>query len=182
MNSATLAALLGTMAMMPLHGDDVQRNHHRMRSLSDNILARLNPARLDGDLAAGASPEMSAQHAARARALVTPRARRALADNWEHLLLTSHRPVRGLSGRAPICRERVHRAEPEIQALIAALRATGPLPARGVAIAMTLIADGSGPIYNPNVHDDLEATARLAISHLDPARPLTTSLIESVSG
>lgn len=160
------------MAMMPLPGDAVQRNHDRMRSLRDNFSARVNPGRIDGDLAAGVSPEASVQHAARARRLVTPRARRSLADNWEHLLLTSRRPAGGLPGRAPIRRTRVRRAEPEIRELIAALRATGPMPARGIAIAVTLLADGRGPIYNPHAQDDLGAKLQLAIEHLNPALPL----------
>jgi len=104
----------------------------RMPNLLDNIIlrlnpVRLNPARLDSDLAAGRSPETSSRHAARARGLVSPRMRDALASNWEHLLSIAHAPSGGLSHRAPIQRERVHRAEPEIRELIAALRVTGPI-------------------------------------------------------
>lgn len=101
-----------------------------MANLFDNIVLRLNRARLDADLAAGRSPETSPRHAVRARGLVAPRMRHALASNWEHLLLTAQGPRRGPTNRAPIRRERVHRAQPEIRELITALRATGPIPAR----------------------------------------------------
>ncbi len=151
-----------------------------MPYLLENILQRLNPARLDADLAAGRPPETSPQHAAHARRLATPRMRHALAANWEHLLLTAHGSTGGLSNRAPIRRERVRRAEPEIRNLIAALRATGPIFARGVAIAARLLTDGSGPIYNAKASDDLTASAALAVEHLDPSLPLTQELIASV--
>ena len=144
-----------------------------MPSLLDHILLRVNPARLDADLAAGRPPEISPRHSARARRLVSPRRRDALASNWEHLLLTAQGQTGGLSNRALIRRERVHRAESGIRELITALRATGPIPARGVAIATHLLTDGRGPIYNPKVSDDLPATVALALEHLDPAAPLT---------
>jgi hypothetical protein len=146
-----------------------------MPILPENIKLRLNSARLDADLAAGVAPEVSALHAARARRLVSPRIRHACAANWEHLLLTSREPARGVSGRAPIRRARVNRAEPEIRKLITALRATGPVPSRGVAIAANLLTDGRGPIYNPKAPDNLTATLALAVEHLDPAQPLGTS-------
>jgi len=148
-----------------------------MPSLPDTIRLRLNSARLDADLAAGIAPEASPLHAARARRLVTLRIRHASAANWEHLLLTSREPRRGLSGRVPIRRERVNQAEPEIRKLITALRATGPIPARGVAIATSLLTDGRGPIYNPKAPDNLTATVALAVEHLDPALPLTQALL-----
>ena len=147
-----------------------------MPSLPDNIRLRLNSARLDADLAAGVAPEASSLHAARARRLVTPRSRHASAANWEHLLLSSRKPTRGLSGRVPIRRERVNRAEPEIRELITALRATGPIPSRGVAIATNLLTDGRGPVYNPKTPDNLRATVALAVEHLDPTLPLTYAL------
>jgi hypothetical protein len=162
--------------MMPLPIGNFQWEHRHMPTIAENIRLLLNAARLDADLAAGTAPEASPLHAARARRLVTPRIRHTSAANWEHLLLTSREPTRGLSGRAPIRRERVKRAEPEIRKLITALRATGPVPSRGVAIATNLLTDGRGPIYNPRAPDTLTATLALAVEHLDPAQPLTQAL------
>lgn len=135
-------------------------------------MLRLDAARLDADLASGVPPETSPLHAARASRLVTPRIRQASAANWEHLLLISREPRRGLSGRVPICRERVQHAEPEIRELITALRAPGPVPARGVAIATNLLTDGRGPIYNPKAAGELTSAVALAVQCLDPALPL----------
>jgi hypothetical protein len=143
-----------------------------MHNFIQGTVLRLIAARLDADLAAGLPPETSSWHAARARRVVTPRMRHALAGDWEHLLLVSHVATRGLSGRVPIRSERLHRAEPEIRELIAALRVSGPVPARGVAIATNLLTDGRGPIYNAKASDDLTATVMRAVEHLNPALPL----------
>ena len=149
-----------------------------MQTILDNILVRFDHARLDADLAAGLSPETTLRHALRARQLVTPSTRHALASSWEQLLSGSYRPSRGLSGRVPFRRERVRGAEPAVRELIAALRAVGPIPARGVAIARVLLTDGVGsPIYNPKVADDLTQTLNLAVEHLDAAWPLTAGLV-----
>jgi hypothetical protein len=150
-----------------------------MHNPSEEILLRLRATRLDADLAAGIAPETSRLHATRARRLVSPQRRHALASDWEHLLFVSHRATRGLSGRVPIRRERLHRAEPEIRDLIEALRASGPVPARGVAIATNLLTDGRGPIYNAKAPDDLSAAVMLAVEHLNPALPLIHDPIES---
>jgi hypothetical protein len=150
-----------------------------MHNLSEEILLRFSAGRLDADLAAGMPPETSPRHAARARRIVAPRIRHALASDWEHLLLVSHTARRGPSGRVPIRRERLHRAEPEIRELIQALRANGPVPARGVAIATNLLTDGRGPIYNRKAPDDLTATVMRAVEHLNPALPLIHDLTES---
>jgi hypothetical protein len=147
-----------------------------MRSFLDNILLGFNAPRLDAELAAGVPPEISPGHAARARWLVAPRRRQALADSWEHLLATARGPTGGLSNRAPIRRERIRRAEPEIREMITALRANGPIPARGIAIATKLLTNGCGPIYNQDARDDIRGTVALALAHLDPGLPLSHEL------
>jgi hypothetical protein len=75
----------------------------------------------------------------------------------------------------PVRRQQLHCADAEIRELMEALRATGPMPARGVAVAARLLTDGRGPIYNPNAPDDLAATLRFAIEQLDPALPLVST-------
>ena len=144
-----------------------------MQNLRDTILIRLRAGRLDADLADGYAPEQSRWHAARARELVAPHRRHVLAASWERLLATAGDRTRARSNRLPIRRDQVRRAEPEIRELIAALRAVGPMPVRGVAIASALLTDGCGPIYNRFARDDLAAVVALAAEHLDPALPLT---------
>jgi len=146
-----------------------------MPKIIEPIALHFVSARLDAELAAGAAAETSALHARRARMLVAPRARRSLACNWEHLLTAAAQPARGLSGRVPIRRARVLHAEPEIRVLIDALNASGPVPARGVALARHLLTDGVGPVYNRAASDDLARRVAQAALELDPARPLLSA-------
>jgi hypothetical protein len=48
-----------------------------------------------------------------------------------------------------------------------------PVPARGVAMALRLLCDGAGPLYDPHSKTDLVAALREARGQLDPAMPLT---------
>jgi hypothetical protein len=166
------------MAIMPLPVSAVKRNHQAMTNLLNKIAARLAGARLDRDLAAGVSPETSDLHAARARQLTSLKTRRTLADSWERLLWITQerRPVR--SAKVPPCRDRLQQAAPEIRELVVALRATGPVPARGVAIAMGLLVDGCGPVYNPRTDEDVVELLLGAVAELDPELPLITGAIQ----
>lgn len=150
-----------------------------MQKITNSLMVRVNRSRLDAELAAGRSPEISPQHGVRARQLVAPRNRDALARGWEHLLLSAGAPARGISGRVPIQRTRIRQAAPEIRALASALRASGPVPVRGVAIAYSLLTDGcSSPIYDPKARQDLGPMLTRAIGYLDPALPMAHDLIE----
>jgi hypothetical protein len=149
-----------------------------MPNLRNNILLHLDRGRLDADLAAGRSPETSQIHATRAQRLVRPPARQALAASWEHLLAIANAPPHGISSRVPVCRERIRQAESEIGEMITALRTSGPMPVRGVAIAATLLSDGCSPIYNPRTSEHLATLIAQAVKHLDPAVPLSCELLE----
>jgi hypothetical protein len=158
--------------MMPLFIGRSQREDRHMPSLND-IVVRLHGPCLDAELAAGVPPELSARHAARARWLVAPRTRQVLADGWERLLVSARGTTGGLSNRTPIRRQRIRGAEPEIRELIRALRANGPMPARGIAVASKLLTDGRGPVYNNSAREDIKDTLALALAHLDASLPLT---------
>jgi hypothetical protein len=142
--------------------------------------------RLDDELAAGLPPEESRARAARAAVLVAPDTRNALAGRWAEILArTTGRPSTGRSatntsaGRSvmggpatrrsgvPVGRSRVLAAAADIRALVEALRARAPVPARGVAIANRLLTDGAGPLYRTG-SGDLGATVRSAVRHLAP--------------
>jgi hypothetical protein len=65
-------------------------------------------------------------------------------------------------------------AAADIREMVGALRVAGPVPARGVAIAMRLLTDGTGPLYNSRSRTDLRATVCAAIRHLDPSVEVAT--------
>jgi hypothetical protein len=135
----------------------------------DRVLVRLRALDLDQSLAAGRPPEHDRLHALRAATLVSPTARRTLADNWERTLADRRRPSGARTGRVPLQQARVLAAAANVRRLIEALRAAGPVPARGVALASVLLTDGSSPLYDARSQADLAAAVRDATDFLDPA-------------
>jgi hypothetical protein len=100
--------------------------------------------------------------------LVSPVMRRALVRNWENLLAQARRPRVMRDPRARLNRERILGCESDIREMLDALVA--PLaPTRGTAMAMRLLGDGAGPVYNPGRSAELGVALRRAIAHLDPA-------------
>jgi hypothetical protein len=140
----------------------------------DRRLARMLSWRLDGELAAGRPPEWSRLHAARADQLVSPPFRTELADNWDRVLgiatgsVTGSGPARRLLRKDPVAE-----AAPQIRELTTVLRASAPVPARGVASAHRLLTDGTGPLFNQASKTVLSEAVANAIALLDPARPPT---------
>src|SRR5215472_1071526 len=184
-----LAALLCTETIMPLARTFPAQQHgfmtsvhavkgpgllpprQRRPSLWDPALTRIRAMPLDRQLAAGASPESGRLIALRARALVVPARRQQLASDWDRLVRTAReRPA--TARRVPLRRDRIVAAEADIRDLQRALLASAPVPARGVAIASTLLSDGAGPVYNRSSCVDLRAAVQEAIRHLDPSTAL----------
>ena len=129
--------------------------------------AALLGASLDDKLAEGHAPDTSPLLAARAQSLVSLTKRRALADNWLALLVEARGPVKLLNPSVPLVRGRFIAAQAQIEALAEALLA--PMPtSRGVAMASSLLSDGSGPIYNSACSTDLGLALREVIARLDP--------------
>ncbi len=71
--------------------------------------------------------------------------------------------------RVPCNRESIIACETYIGRMLDALLAPVPSPARGTAIASWLLRDGTGPIYNHLLSDDLGISLREAIAQLNPA-------------
>ena len=129
--------------------------------------AKLLGVSLDDKLAEGHAPDTSPLLAARAQLLVSLTKRRALAENWLDLLIQVRRPFSPLDPRVPIVRGRIIGAQAQVEALAEALLA--PMPTwRGVAMASSLLSDGSGPIYNRACSVDLASMLCEIIAHLDP--------------
>ena len=136
------------------------------------LLVRLLSSSLDRRLAAGRQPESSRLLAAHAERLVSPSLRQTLAKNWEDLLVQLRRPPAARSPRAPLCRKHIIMAEPAVRAMLGALVAPVPIPARGVAMARQLLSEGVGPLYNPHSLVDLQAALQETGIQLDPLASL----------
>jgi hypothetical protein len=137
----------------------------------DRLLARWHAFRLDSDLAAGASPDATMALALRAQMLVRPRYRYELARSADRVLATAMHATYSGRPRVPVCRDRVRYCSEEFGELIRRLRATGPVPARGVAKVGVLLADAGGPLYHRANADDLCARVRDAADALIAALP-----------
>jgi len=142
----------------------------------DRVRDRLLGASLDRQLAAGRSPESNRRLATRAQTLVSPAARQRLAQHWEHLLEAIRQPPVRCRHRVPLCSERIAEAEADVRAMIAALTAHLPTPARGVAMASLLLSDGAGPLSNRHRGTDLRAALREVTEQLDPFAGVVTSI------
>ncbi|MEP7026223.1 MAG: hypothetical protein ABJB47_20965 [Actinomycetota bacterium] len=147
--------------------------------LRDRLRAKLHASRLDGQLAAGASPDSDLSLALRAQELVGARTRRDLALGAQRVLVTATLPVAVGPGMVPVNRKHVAACAAELGELIRRLLGPGPVGAQGVAQTKLLLADAGGPLYRLSMETtagDLRAIitgAADAIGALDPAWPVT---------
>lgn len=134
------------------------------------LASHVRAAKLDRDLARGASPDASAALALRAQALVRPSMRGALARRVGKLVeeATWGRAPRPTEARISIRRDRIVDAADALQVLIDLLVTPAPVPARGVAQVHVLLTDGAGPVYYPGDTDDLRASVLHAVEELEP--------------
>jgi hypothetical protein len=141
------------------------------------VLAHGQAARLDRALAAGTSPEASASLAARAGRLTSTEFRRDLAASLRRILVAAGEPARPAAAatsigparalRIPLRTTRISQSAPLLADLASRLLEPGPVPARGVALVVQLLADGTGPLYREAARDDLGTLAERAARALD---------------
>jgi hypothetical protein len=162
--------------MHVLLDDDLGRLTLRRLRPWHRLLAHCMAARLDRDLAGGASPESSALLAARTMRLTSTTFRRELATSLRRVLATAgcphvpsqpslsaaRAPVRVGTPHVPVCRSRITRFTPGLAELADDLVVSGPVPAQGVAMVTRLLADGTGPFYRRACPDDLGAVIEVA--------------------
>jgi len=136
-------------------------------TLRDRVRVRLRAVTLDRLLADGAPPEASAALALHATRVYKPAQRRLLARSLSRIACSSDSQPGRLG--APLCREAIVRARPEIEAVAERLRTDGPVSVRGVAHIRLLLADGSGPLYGVSRPEQLRRELRSALVALDLA-------------
>jgi hypothetical protein len=146
----------------PVH--DTALKHERRRH---RLLAGARAPSLDRQLAAGRPPSSSQALADRAREIVTPTARRELAQRWTRVLDRASQPVPRFVG-APLQRNAVIAAGQDLHEMISVLTSGLPVDARGTAMASSLLRDGTGPLYNRRSIVDLGAMVRAATRQMNP--------------
>jgi hypothetical protein len=133
------------------------------------LAVRLLASTLDRQLAEGRPPESNRLLAARAQELVAPATRRALAQNWAHLLKTARTPPPFGTHRVPLNRDGIVACEAEVHPILSAMVDPLPPPARGVAMVSWLLRDGTGPLYQRRRAAELAVALREVIAQLDPS-------------
>ena len=144
----------------------------RRPRLRERLATRVRPRRLDRALASGTPPEASAALALRAQQLTEPESRGSIARALRRVLREAQQGSRPALGRIMPSRTRVRAAREELSRLADALDDPGPVAAGGVAQALLLLTDGTGPLYNPDSRASLCAGALRAASELRPWEPL----------
>jgi hypothetical protein len=140
--------------------------------LADRLLARAFGASLDQQLAEGCSPESTRLLAARAQYIVSLPHRTSLARSWDHVLRVASRRPSVRTPAVPLNVRAILAAEPAIRELRERLAAPLPVTAQGVAAATIPLSDAVSPVYVRQSPDALTDLLNVAITHLDPARPL----------
>jgi hypothetical protein len=141
----------------------------QQRSLtSTRVCAQLRSHGLDRALASGVSPDSSAALSLRAQALISARARRALARSLQRLIEDARRPLGPFTPMVPICRRKILRSRESLEQLAARLLSGDPVDACGMAKVRLLVTDGSGPVYDRPAAEDLEPAVQQALEALEP--------------
>ena len=139
----------------------------RSRRLRGRLKAFASPLELDTRLAAGEHPASCPELARRAERLSRARSRRRLADSLNRLVAEAAAPPQPLSPAAPVERDEVLAAAPDLRRLAAALRAEPAAPVRAVAAASLLLTDGAGPVFAPHPRGTLSEIAFQAAFHAE---------------
>src|ERR1035441_879181 len=110
---------------------------------------RLRRGRLDRELAEGRDPEACGDRALRAGQLTDTVTRRRVARSLRGVVAKAERAPGGLGSAAPVCRSAVLAWREGLLGLADRLEQPGALNPCGVARALVLLTDGTGPLYNP---------------------------------
>jgi hypothetical protein len=138
----------------------------RRAGLHDWLMARLRAASLDRELASGVAPESCGALTLRARRLIGPSARAALARQLRRVV-NDARGGHVWMSRVPVRRPEVLDAADELDVLADRLAAPGPVDVRGVAQVQLLLTDGTGPLYFRGATEELRARVANALNRLD---------------
>ena len=132
------------------------------------LIAWWRAARLDRELAAGASPDASAALARRAQRITGRRRRMCLAEGLARAIRDAHATTPGFSAAVRPQRQEVLAARAVLGTLERRLRAPEPVTARGVALLQALLTEGTSPLYRPDEPGALGSQLRAAAAALEP--------------
>jgi hypothetical protein len=138
------------VSTLSLQNSRVRTTRHDDRtpaSLPLRLRVLLHRARLDKMLIEGADPVATSELTVRAYQLTRASHRRQLAASIEDVLASASSRRRRSPSAAPLARDGIAAARPELAELSRALREEPVAGARGVALARRILTDGAGPLY-----------------------------------
>ncbi|HTU84496.1 MAG TPA: hypothetical protein VMF57_02915 [Solirubrobacteraceae bacterium] len=136
--------------------------------LRDRLVARWRARQLDRALADGVSPETNAPLALRAHRLTEPDRRWSIAGALRRIVREADDHRRPSLGRVTPNASAVKVASDALTELADTLDDPGPVAAHGVAQALLLLTDGTGPLYNVRSSEPLSVRAAQAARQLRP--------------
>ncbi len=151
------------MIVVLKEGSDLGLRRVRWR---DRLTVWARASALDARLAAGTSPDSSVPLALHAARLCAPAQRRLLARTLTRIVAASE-AVGGRHLAAPVCKPSVRRVRPQLAGIAGRLSAGGPVDVQGVARLRLLVADGTGPLYQPPRAEDLRNELAAVVAALD---------------
>jgi hypothetical protein len=120
------------------------------------LRVQLHRGRLDHQVAEGFGTDPIEDLALRARQLTAMRARRQLARSLRARVKDLDRPVaHQMTAAVPLCRRAVLPWRESLLGLAERLERPDRLNPAGVARVLVLLTDGTGPLYNPAVADQM---------------------------
>jgi hypothetical protein len=133
------------------------------------LRVRLHRRRLDRELAQGLDPESWSDRALRARQLTNARTRRRIARGLRGVVASADRPSGPvLSAAPPACRTAVVPWREALLGLADRLQQPGLVNPCGVARALVLLTDGTGPLYNPGPERPIDEMIWWVVDGLQP--------------
>jgi hypothetical protein len=142
----------------------------RWRRVYAELTVWWRAARLDRQLAEGASPVASAALTVHARRITATRGRARVAAGLERVRRDALAPRPGYSATIRPHRREALAARTVLDALVRRLRAPERVSARGVALLRVLLTDGSSALYRPGEDGALGSALRSAAIALEPPR------------
>jgi hypothetical protein len=133
-----------------------------------SVIAWWHAARLDRQLAAGASPHASAVLALRAQRITGRHSRMRVADGLARAIRDAQDTTPAFSAAVRPHRQEVLAARGVLATLDRRLRAPEPVTPRGVTLLQALLTDGTSPLYRPSEPGGLGSQLRAAAAALEP--------------
>jgi len=134
--------------------------------LKIRIRTWLHRYKVDRELAAGADPNLDPLRRARACELVRESTRHKIADSLERVLRRADSAPQARSSQAPIARGPIRASRSDLETIVERLKAPATVSPQGVAKAVLLLTECTGPLYDGS-EQELARASHAAVQAID---------------